>query len=164
MSRLVVRSGGRASSLGWLGLALVFGVPFIAVGLEPGTSKVNLLIGVPVFLFFVGLAFWDLGRSEALVLDRVRGRARFLRGWYHLKEGVEFDFVEASDLVLFVGWVGTGRGGQGGHPDRHDLRVELRDGRSITMELGSDAEAAAVRVAGALGLPLRRETRRIAAP
>lgn len=170
MRPIVLRSHGRLSSLGWLTLGVLFSFPFLAVGLTPGGKIANLLVGIPVFAFFVGLAFWDLGRSDGLVFDLPRKRGFLVRGRYLRRERIDFDPREVARVVLVASWVGGGGGG-----DQHthaasvwfyDLRLELRDGHSLTLPLGTrrDAEELAVLAGRALGLRVDRETRGAAGP
>ena len=159
MTRVVLRSHGRTASLGWLALGLLFGAPLLAVGLQPGGKPINLVVGIPVFGGFLGLAFWDLGRSDVLVLDVDRRRGLFHAGWFHRRSEVEFGFDDVLRLVLVRSLVTTG-GKSSSHAMYFDLRLELRDRRALVLPLGRrhDADDLAVRAARALGRRVDQET------
>jgi hypothetical protein len=163
MKRVVLRSHGRLSSLGWLVLAFGFGAPFLVVGLQSEARTANFLVGIPLLAFFAGLAFWDLGRSDVLVLDAGRRRGRFSQGHYRRRTTVEFDFEEVTRVVLVTSQVATARSGRATF---FDLRLERRDGQSFTLDLGRRPRAAddALLVGRALGRRIDRETRSAAAP
>ena len=165
MERVVVRSDGRLSSLGWMALAVCLGFPFIAVGLEPGGKTINLAIGIPVFAFLFALALWDLGMIDHLTLDTLSGRGLLLRGRYHRRDQVEFSLKEVSRVVLVMSHVATG--GKSNPPAAfYDLRFELRDGRSFSVALPRRLypEEEAFRVGRALGLRVEHEGRNGVAP
>lgn len=159
METLVLRSCGRLSSLAWLWLGLGFGLPFIAVGLQPGGKIINLFIGTPLLIFFFGLALWDLGHSQVLTLDRTTGTGLLLRGHYHQREKLAFSFKDVSRLVLAKSKAFAG-GKDTSIRTYHDLRIELKDGRALSMPLPSrkDPRTAAFQASVVLQVPLEHET------
>jgi hypothetical protein len=142
-----------------MALAVFLGGPFLAVGLAPGGKPINLVFGIPVMAFFFGLALWDLGHSDALILDTPARRGLYLRAWYHRRERVEFSLKDVVRLVLVASHVSTG--GKSNAPTTfYDLRLELRDGRRLTLSLPRSAEPddAALRAGRALGLRVEHES------
>jgi len=155
---VVFHSHGRASSLGWLLLGVVFGGSFLAAGFAPGGKPINFFIGGPILLFFFGLALWDLGRSDVLLVDRPAGRALLLRGRFHRRERVAFGLKDVERLVLVTSTVHTG-GKSSSRTNFFDLLIRLRDGRALTLPLrhGLDPEREAREVGYALGRKVERE-------
>ena len=100
------------------------------------------------------------GQSDLLILDPAKGHGALLRRRYHRATRVDFALTDVSRLVLIASLVGNG-GKHHSQTTFYDLKLELRDGRSLSLPLPRrpDPEDAALRAGRVLGLRVERVSR-----